>query len=420
MMGKLMIDSVKTWATQYKIDSFRFDLMGHQPRAVMEQLKTEVKVAAGRDVFLIGEGWNYGEVANGARFVQASQLSLNGSGIGTFSDRARDRIRGGGCCDDGASFRAQGYVTGLFYDPNETASGQSASQLMDYADIIRVGLSGSLRNYQFETRDGSVKKGEDLSYGSDPAGYVTDPQEVVNYYENHDNRTFWDAITAKLPKSTSLDDRVRVQSLAAAINSFSQGVAYFHAGSDVLRSKSMDNNSYNSGDWFNRLDWTYTSNNFGVGLPVSGDQTLAGEFLAANVAASYTPSKTQIETARDMFRDLLAIRKSSQLFRMRTSAEVEQRLKFYNTGASQEPTVLVGHLNGVGYTGANFKEVMYFINVDKQAHSLTIADELGKAYVLHPVQVSGTDRRPANDANYNPADGTFTIPPRSTVVYVVN
>ncbi len=63
----------------------------------MEQLKAAVDRAAGRDVFLIGEGWNFGEVANGARFVQASQLSLNGTGIGTFSDRARERMRGGGC-----------------------------------------------------------------------------------------------------------------------------------------------------------------------------------------------------------------------------------------------------------------------------------------------------------------------------------
>ena len=75
MMARLMIDSVKTWATQYRIDSFRFDLMGHQPRSVMEALKAEVDAAAGRSIFLIGEGWNFGEVANGARFVQASQLS---------------------------------------------------------------------------------------------------------------------------------------------------------------------------------------------------------------------------------------------------------------------------------------------------------------------------------------------------------
>ena len=40
-----------------------------------------------RDIPLIGEGWNFGEVADGERFVQASQLSLADSGIGTFSDR---------------------------------------------------------------------------------------------------------------------------------------------------------------------------------------------------------------------------------------------------------------------------------------------------------------------------------------------
>ena len=55
--------------------------------------------------------------------------------------------------------------------------------------------------------------------------------------------------------------------LALAINAFSQGIAYFHAGQELLRSKSMDRNSYNSGDWFNRLDWTYSDNGFAAGLP---------------------------------------------------------------------------------------------------------------------------------------------------------
>ena len=52
---------------------------------------------------------------------------------------------------------------------------------------------------------------------------------------------------------------------------FSQGTAYFHAGIDTLRSKSMDRNSYDSGDWFNRLDWTYRDNYFGTGLPPKTD-----------------------------------------------------------------------------------------------------------------------------------------------------
>jgi hypothetical protein len=75
MMGKLMIDSVAQWAREYKIASFRFDVMGHQPRAVMEQLKARVNTVAGRDVQLFGEGWNFGEVANGARWRAATSAA---------------------------------------------------------------------------------------------------------------------------------------------------------------------------------------------------------------------------------------------------------------------------------------------------------------------------------------------------------
>ena len=420
MMARLMIDSVKTWATQYRVDSFRFDLMGHQPRSVMEQLKAEVDAAAGRSIFLIGEGWNFGEVANGARFVQASQLSLNGSGIGTFSDRARDRIRGGGCCDDGADFKRQGYVTGLFFDPNESASGHTAAQLMEHADLIRLGLAGSLRSFSFETADGSVKTGEELRYGDDPAGYASEPREVVNYYENHDNRSFWDGLAAKMPKTATLDDRVRAQTLAAAINNFSQGIAYFHAGADVLRSKSMDNNSYNSGDWFNRLDWTYATNHFGIGLPVSGDEALALEVLAATNLPQMKPGRPEIEAASGMFRDLLKIRSSTPLFRLRSSEEVRARLSLRNTGPAQVPTVLVGHLDGQGLAGANFREVLYFVNVDKLPRTLTLPQDKDKPWVLHPVHLAGTDRRPATEAAYAAATGSFTVPARTAMVYVVN
>lgn len=417
MMGKLMIDSAITWARDYRIDSFRFDLMGHQPRSVMEKLKQSVNTAAGRDVQLIGEGWNFGEVADGARFVQASQNSMNGTGIGTFADRPRDRLKGGGCCDDGDAFRTQGYATGLFYDPNDAASGQTKEALMDAGDVMKIALAGSLRDYELVTRTGTVKKGENI----DTAGYVTDPQEVVNYYENHDNRTLWDTLVAKLPKSTSLDDRVRVQTLIAGVDAFSQGVAYYHAGSDVLRSKSMDGNSYNSGDWFNRLDWSYTSNNFGVGLPVSGNQDLAKLFLAPSVVANYTPGKAQIEAARDMFRDMLKIRYSSTLFRMRTADEIKSRLRFYNTGTAQEPTVLAGRLDGSGYAGANFKAVLYFVNVDAKAHTLNIAEEVGKSWTLHPVQAAATaaDAR-AKTASYTATSGSFAIPARTAVVFVMN
>ena len=178
MMARLMIDSAVTWARDYHIDSFRFDLMGHQPRAAMEQLQQRVNAATGRDVLLIGEGWNFGEVADGARFVQASQLSLNGSGIGTFSDRARDAIRGGGASDSGVrQVSAQGYVNGLHYAPNADAPADvTATDLMRTADMVRVGLAGSLRHFRLITYDGREVPLEQIRYaGSQPAGYVTSP-----------------------------------------------------------------------------------------------------------------------------------------------------------------------------------------------------------------------------------------------------
>ncbi|MBC7973532.1 MAG: DUF3372 domain-containing protein, partial [Myxococcales bacterium] len=422
MMGKLMTESVVTWATQYKIDSFRFDLMSFHSRPNMESLKAEVDAATDRDIFILGEGWNFGEVADGARFVQASQLTLNGSGIGTFSDRARDFIRGGGPFDGGQSLVAnQGFTNGLFYDDNGSGAGKTRADLVHAGDLVKVGLAGTLRDYPLTLGDDRTVVLSAIDYNGQPAGYVSDPQEVVNYVENHDNQTLFDNNVYKLPVATSTADRARVQMLAAAINVFSQGITYFHAGIDTLRSKSLDRNSFNSGDWFNQLDWSYRDNSFGGGAPLASDNADNYAIIKPLLAtASIKPSPADIRFARDAFRDLLEIRASSRLFRLRTAEEVKQRLRFYNTGSQQEPTVIAGHLDGRGYRGANADELLYFVNVDKVAHTLTLAPEKNKAYRLHPVhrRFDAADHRPALGARYDRATGAFTIPPRTSVVFV--
>jgi len=417
MMGKLMIDSAAQWATQYKIDSFRFDLMGHQPRAVMERLQARVDAASGRYVQLIGEGWNFGEVANGARFVQASQLSLGGSGIGTFSDRGRDAVRGGSSADSGEKMIAQqGYINGLAYDPNALAGQRPVSELMQVADMVKVGLAGSVRSYPLTTWQDKTVELQAIDYGGQPAGYASAPGEAVNYVENHDNQTLFDINVFKLPLATSSADRARVQMLGAAINAFSQGVAYFHAGIDTLRSKSLDRNSFNSGDWFNRIDWSYQDNYFGTGLPPAEDNGKDYALIKPLLAnAAIKPSPADIAFARDVFRDLLRIRASSTLFRLRSANEIKQRLKFYNTGSKQEPTVIAAHLDGRGYAGARFAGISYFINVDKVAHSIGMAEARGKRLRLHPAQAADARVR---EAAFDSASGTFTIPPRTAVVFV--
>jgi pullulanase len=424
MMAKLMIDSAVLWATQYRIDSFRFDLMGHQPRGVMEALQAAVNRAAGRHIELIGEGWNFGEIENGKRFVQASQLSLNGSGIGTFTDRMRDAVRGGAYNDEREGIiKAQGYINGLVYAPNALADkARPREDLLKTADMVRVGMAGSIRDYAFTTYRDEKKKLEAIDYNGQPAGYVVSPAEVVNYVENHDNQTLFDINIYKLPLDTSLEDRARVQMLGAAIVAFSQGIAYFHAGIDTLRSKSLDGNSFDSGDWFNRIDWSYRDNYFGTGLPPERDNR--GNYaimkpLLANAALK--PTQTEIVLARDMFRDLLSIRASSTLFRLRTAGDIKQRLTFYNVGPQQTPTLIAAHLNGAGYAGANFKELMYFVNVAPSSAELSIAELKEKSWTLHPVHTTANaaDKRAAREAKFEAASGKFSIPPRTAVVFVV-
>jgi pullulanase/glycogen debranching enzyme len=278
-------------------------------------------------------------------------------------------------------------------------------------------LAGSIRDYVLTTYLDTPTPLYALDYNGAPAGYAVEPTEVVNYVENHDNQTLFDIGAYKLPLAATEDDRVRVQMLGVALNAFSQGVTYFHAGVDTLRSKSMDRNSYDSGDWFNRLDWTYTDNHFGVGAPPAGDNQPSYAVLKPRLAIpGIKPSPAGIAKARDMFRDLLAIRKSSTLFRLRTAADVKARLSFYNTGSTQIPTVIAGHLDGAGYAGAAFKEILYLVNVDKVAHPLVIDAEKTKGWELHPVHKS---TGAAAEATYEATTGTFTVPPRTAVVYVI-
>src|ERR1043166_8613945 len=143
MMEKLMIDSVVTWATQYKVDGFRFDLMGHHMkrnmlhlRQALDALTLEEDGVDGSSIYVYGEGWNFGEVADNARGEQATQLNMAGTGIGTFSDRLRDGVRGGGPF---SGLQEQGFATGLYYDPNATNQGSAADQLerlLRYSDWI--------------------------------------------------------------------------------------------------------------------------------------------------------------------------------------------------------------------------------------------------------------------------------------------
>ncbi|MGH3881099.1 MAG: pullulanase-type alpha-1,6-glucosidase [Actinophytocola sp.] len=429
MMGKLMVDSVVTWAREYKVDGFRFDLMGHHAKADMlavrralDSLTPREDGVDGKRVYVYGEGWNFGEVADDARFVQATQLNMANTGIGTFSDRLRDAVRGGGPFDEDP--RIQGYASGLFTDPNGAAvNGTPAEQrarLLLYHDQIKVGLAGNLRDYRFVNRDGAVVPGSQIDYNGQPAGYAGDPSETITYVDAHDNETLFDVLQYKLPQATSMADRVRMNTVALATTALAQGPAFWHAGNDLLRSKSLDRNSYNSGDWFNRVDWTYRESTWGSGLPPRGDNESKWDHMRPLLSdPALEPRQPDIRGAHERALDLLAIRFSSPLFRLGSADLVQRRMSFPTGGPDQTPGVIVMHLDDRAGPDLDPRAegIVVVFNASDEATSQRVPTLAGSRYRLHPVQANGSDPV-VRTSTYESGDGTFTVPPRTVAVFV--
>jgi pullulanase-type alpha-1,6-glucosidase len=373
----------------------------------------------GKRIYVYGEGWNFGEVANNARGVNATQLNMPGTGIGTFSDRLRDGARGGGPF---SGIQEQGFLTGLFYDPSATGQGtpdEQRARLLLEADWIRVGLAGNLADYSLVDRSGNLVRGSDIDYNGQPAGYTADPQEVINYVEAHDNETLFDAIQLKAPVATAMDDRVRMQNLGMSLLALGQGIPFFHAGVELLRSKSLDRNSYNSGDWFNKLDFGYTSNNWGVGLPPARDNQTNWPIMQPLLASpALEPSRPDILEAHAHFQEILAIRRSSRLFRLRTAGEIAARLRFDNTGPSQIPGLIVLRLtDSDGGVDRRNSLIVALINANDEGQSFQASDLAGSALRLHPIQAVSHD--PAvRTASFASSTGTFFVPGRTAAVFV--
>jgi pullulanase-type alpha-1,6-glucosidase len=425
MMRKLMIDSLLTWAKVYKVDGFRFDLMGHHMkedilavRAELDRLSADVGGIDGTQIVLYGEGWDFGEVANNARGENATQQNMAGTGIGTFNDRLRDAVRGGGPF---SGQQDQGYATGLYTNPNESdprSENQRLQELLKLKDWIRISLAGNLASYPLVDYQGNQVTGQDISYNGLPAGYTQTPQENIAYVSAHDNETLFDAIQFKLPVNASLPERVRSQNLALSLVAYSQGIPFFHAGSELIRSKSMDRDSYDSSDWFNAIDWTFQDNNWGHGLPLrdhNGNLWALIQPLLAN--PEIAPTEEHIILSRNLFGNLLQIRTSSPLFRLQTTQQIIDLVRFHNTGPDQIPGLIAMSVSDdpVADLDPNYDVIMVLFNADPRTISFKLNGWQTNELQLHPAQ----NQDPTLSlAKFDPSTQTFIIPGSTAVVFV--
>ncbi|MDR1654797.1 MAG: type I pullulanase [Treponema sp.] len=223
MMRKFMVESLRYWADEYRIDGFRFDLMGLHDIETMNIIRWELD-KIDPSIIMYGEGWAAEDspLAEDLRALKKNGRRLN-ERIGFFSDDMRDGIRGSVMIGDDT-----GFVNGC---------GKRAED-------IKFGIVAAVEHPQVDI--------EKVRYSKD--FWAGEPSRCINYASSHDDHCLWDKL--KLSAAGSGDDELlALNKLSAAIVLSSQGIPFFLAGEEMARTKGGVKNSFKSPDSVNMLDW---------------------------------------------------------------------------------------------------------------------------------------------------------------------
>ena len=430
MSEHLMIDSMIHWAKYYHVDGFRFDLMGHHPaeemkraKAALASLTLEKDGVDGSRLYIYGEGWNFGEVANNALFTQATQGQLDGTGIGAFNDRLRDAVHGGGPFDEDHRIM-QGFGSGAFSDLNGLDTRSEADRRADYlhrVDLVKLGLAGNLKDYTLTTYDGKTVSGAQLDYNGQGAGFASQPAENVNYVDAHDNETLFDLVTYKMPADAPMDHRVRMSLISQASVALSQSPSFWASGTEMLRSKSLDRDSYNSGDYYNAIDWSMRDNGFGHGLPVKSKNGAAWDHMRPLLEnPNLKPTSEQIDASSEIAMDFLRVRSSSRLFTLGSADLIRSKVTFPNSGEGAVDGTIIMLINDEAGAGtdvdAKLDGALVVFNASGESVTTAVEGLSGRVFKLHEAQANGSDET-VKGASFDAKTGSVTVPARTVAVF---
>jgi pullulanase len=302
MVRKFMLESVLYWVKEYHIDGFRFDLMGVHDIETMNLISKALhKIKP--DILLYGEGWTAGSspLADSLRAIKKYAYKLDR--IAVFSDDIRDGIKG-----NVFEHADKGFVSGK--------PGMEES--------IKFGIVASCKHPQVDYTKVNYSK----------APYSAQPWNTITYCECHDNHVLWDklAISASSIKESK---RRQMQMLAFSIVLTSQGIPFLHAGSEFLRTKKGVENSFESPDSINAIDWSL---------------------------------KTADPYVVDYVKSLIRMRKDHPAFRMTNASQIEKEINFLNT---QPNGVLAYTINGVNIKDS-WKKIIVFFNGTMGRRTVTL------------------------------------------------
>lgn len=392
MFAKLMEDTLVTWAKDYKVDAFRFDLMGYLPKQVMVDTLANVKTRSGNnELYFFGEGWDAGSAADAmGNENNATQINMHGTGIGTFNDRIRDGVRGSGPFDHGVNVKKQGFASGRCSDTvrvDEKDEGCDDTAL-NFQDIIRVSMAGNLRDYMLETYTGDVKSGKEISYWEAIAGYGDKPIDTINYVSKHDNQTLFDMIMYKAKKERTMEEKVKMQAIGLATALLGQSPAFDQQGSDLLRTKYFQNDSYNTGDFSNKVNYDSSKGNeFIPRALVNQEKDYNDDVKDWPVMVEVGEYNSDVgpelkAKMTDTYKAMATIRKNNDALHLGDAELIKSNVKFLNTGADQKKGLIVMHATNKP-SGKGAEDVVVMLNaipgatefdVDANMSGLSAAD----------------------------------------------
>ena len=222
MMRRFMVESVKYWYNEYRVDGFRFDLMGCHDIETMNLIRQELN-KLNPSIFIYGEGWSAGACA-----LPTEQLGMKAnisrmSGIAAFSDEIRDGLRGPFDDDTKSAFLAG---------------------LPDNEESVKFGIVGAISHPQVDMTKVNYSK----------EAWATEPTQMMSYVSCHDDMCLVDRLRASIPGITE-EELIRLDLLAQTAVMTSQGVPFMLSGEELLRTKQGVHNSFESPDSINQLCW---------------------------------------------------------------------------------------------------------------------------------------------------------------------
>ena len=387
MSRRVLVDSIKYLTSEYKVDGFRFDMMGDHDAESIQKAYEEAK-KLNPNLVMLGEGWKTYTGDENKPVQPADQSWMKSTDtVGVFSDDIRNTLK-------------SGY-------PNEGAP---------------AFITGGKRNVE------SVFK----NIKAQPTNFEADsPGDVIQYIAAHDNLTLFDIIAQSIKKDPAvpannqeIHRRLRLGNLMVLT---SQGTPFIHSGQEYGRTKQFRDPAYkypvpddkvpNKSHLLTNADGTPFEYPYFIHDSYdSSDAVNHFDWTKATDSGKY-PENAK---SRAYMKGLIALRKSTDAFTRKTKAEVDQNVTLITQpgkdGVGKEDLIL-----GYQVVASNGDIYAVLINADSKERKFNFGEgykHLAQAEIVADVNAAGVAAI-SNPAGVNlGADGVSLAPLTATILRI--